>query len=414
MKTRLFKITAIALCACLSFSACKKDKGDDNTVIYNPEQSKVDIEQAGMELSNELQEMKDGKAFNAILRLANLNVKGGNEMKNYTLKATNVESNLKGYDIPDEYAEAINEYSGLFIWNAASEDFIQDETVQYENKATYKFPFDGKGDNNCEITAEVKFDDSYQNAPKELTTTLKIDGVECLNISFNAEYSNEYPTYVKEAFTIDNYSFESIFKRTNSSISESAYFKHGSKTLLGCSGEAKGDFNDNNINRIIDAEGDLDNDFYASILGKTEYSAQIMNLKMVASALPSDLLKIDEGDDDESEYTQEDMQKVADEINKYIDCSIVNTSNNSKIADVKVFVEKEVYEYGTYEWDEDGNYQYITKEGEDYDIIPKLVFADGSTMDFEDYVEKGFDNVKRSFENLFDDLVKVFEKYDLD
>ncbi|MBO7125455.1 MAG: hypothetical protein J6V74_06390 [Bacteroidales bacterium] len=404
MKTRLFKITAIALCACLSFSACKKDKGDDNTVIYNPEQSKVDIEQAGMELSNELQEMKDGKAFNAILQLANL-VNGG-ELKNYTLKATNVESKLKGYDIPDEFAEEIKENSGLFIWNG--EDFEQAD-VQWENKATYKFPFDDKGENNCEITAEVKFDDNYNNAPKELTTTLKIEGVECLKISFNATYSNEYPTYVKEAFTIDNYSFESVFNRTNSSISESASFKHGSKILLSCSGEAKGDFNDNNIDRIIEEEGDLDNDFYASILGKTAFSAQIMNLKMVASALPSDLLKIDEG-----ENTQESMQKFADEVNKYIDCSIVNTSNNSKIADVKVFVEKEVYEYGTYEWDEDGNYQYITKEGEDYDIIPKLVFADGSTMDFEDYVEKGFDNVKRSFENLFDDLVKVFEKYDLD
>jgi len=406
MKTRLFKITAIALCACLSFSACKKDK--DNTVIYNPEQSKVDIEQAGMELSNELQEMKDGKAFNAILQLANL-VNGG-ELKNYTLKATNVESKLKGYDIPDEFAEEIKEYSGLFIWDAASEDFIQDETVQYENKATYKFPFDGTGNNNCEITAEVKFDDNYNNAPKELTTTLKIEGVECLNISFNAEYSNEYPTYVKEAFTIDNYSFESVFKRTNSSISESAYFKHNSKILLGCSGEAKGDFNDNIIDKIYKEEGDLENDFYASILGKTEFSAQIMNLKMVASALPSDLLKIDEG-----ENTQESMQKVADEVNKYIDCSIVNTSNNSKIADVKVFVEKEVYEYDTYDYDEEtGNWQYITKEDEDYDIIPKLVFADGSTMDFEDYVEKGFENVQKSFENLYNDLIEVFGKYDLD
>ena len=91
MKT-VFRFTAIALCACLSFSACKKDKGDDNGEIKNStksvEQNKADIQQAGIDLSKELDAMKDGKAFNALLQLANLQKNG--ELKSFVLKSTDV------------------------------------------------------------------------------------------------------------------------------------------------------------------------------------------------------------------------------------------------------------------------------------------------------------------------------------
>ncbi|MBR5433296.1 MAG: hypothetical protein IK117_02545 [Bacteroidales bacterium] len=404
---KVFKFTVIALCACLSFSACKKDKGgnDDDEITISKktvEQNKADLQQAGINLSDELKAMKDGDAFNAILQLANLQKNG--ELKAYALKSADVESKLKGYEIPDEFAQTISDASGVFEWNAETKEFEQ--KGELTNAVTYKFPFDASANgNNCEVNAKVDFSSNYKNAPAKVTSTLKINGKECLNFTFTASYTNDgYPNSIVESFKIDDYYCNTEFSRSTSKMSVSISFLHGSKTLLGCSGSVEGDLSDENFDKIMKDDIEDDDAFYASILKKIGYSAQVMNFKFVSSVSMEDLIAIE--DDLAKVTSKEDVQKIVDKANNDIDAYVYNMSDNTKIADIKFVVEKEDTRY----YVEEMPYP----EGDEYTAELRLVFADETSMDFDDYFEKGFEKMEESFNKLLDDYTAALSKYDLD
>ena len=214
MKT-VFRFTAIALCACLSFSACKKDKGDDNGEIKNStksvEQNKADIQQAGIDLSKELDAMKDGKAFNALLQLANLQKNG--ELKSYVLKSTDVDAKLKGFNESeelDELAKTIEEVSGAYVWDAAKGEFTK--TGDKTNAVSYKFPYSSKStSNDCEVEATVGYASNIKNMPANVNCTLKINGTECLKLSYVGVFTNEgYPTSLTETLSATSHGTSSL------------------------------------------------------------------------------------------------------------------------------------------------------------------------------------------------------------
>ena len=406
MKT-IFRFSVLALCACLTFTACKKDKGgkDDEETKFSEksiEQNKADIQQAGIDFTNELKSMQDSKAINALLQLANLQHNG--ELKDYVLKSTDVESKLKGYDIPDELANTISEFSGVYVWNAETQTF--DKTAaSKENTATYKFPYGiGSQSNDCEINASVEYASNVKNLPAKATCELKINGTKCLGLSYVGTFTDEgYPTSIVESFEIDDFALTTNYTRNNSSFSVGVSFLHGTKTLLNTTTSVEGDLTDENIDKYVNATDEkTQSEFIYNVVSKLTFSTQVMNIKFVGSVSTKALAELDTQEGEESEISsKEDLQKAVDEVNNAIDCYVANTSENTKIADIKLFVVKDDYE----DWE--GNIV------EDYDVEPKLVFADESSMDFETYFKDGFKDLEKAINDMEKSLEESLQKYGL-
>lgn len=414
MKT-VFRFTAIALCACLSFSACKKDKGDDNGEIKNStksvEQNKADIQQAGIDLSKELDAMKDGKAFNALLQLANLQKNG--ELKSYVLKSTDVDAKLKGFNESeelDELANTIEEMSGAYEWDAAKGEFTK--TGDKTNAVSYKFPYSSKStSNDCEVEATVGYASNIKNMPANVNCTLKINGTECLKLSYVGVFTNEgYPTSLTETLSADDYSLSTNYTRSNSKLEVSVSFLHGTTTLLNTSSSIEGNLTDENFDKLMaemnggdddEVEGgdddNVDYDLYTNVLSKITFSTQVMNFKFVGSAATKSIAELSKKIDEREPATQAEVQALVDAANNAIDCYVLNVSENAKIASIKLFVVKDEYD----------------ETAERYEAEPMLVFPDESKMTFEDYFKTGFNEVGKAFEDMAKDFQEALEQYGL-
>ena len=414
---RIFRFSAIALCACLSFTACKKDKGDENNEPKlsekTVEQNKADIQQAGIDLSKELDAMKDGKAFNALLQLANLQKNG--ELKSYVLKSTDVDAKLKGFNESeelDELAKTIDEMSGAYEWDAAKGEFTK--TGDKTNAVSYKFPYSSKStSNDCEVEATVGYASNVKNMPANVNCALKINGTECLNLSYVGTFSNEgYPNSITETMTVDDYSLSTNYTRSNSNLTVSISFLHGTKMLLNVSNTIEGNLTDENFDKLMaefsndddEVEGDVepaddaaDYDLYTNVLSKITFSTQVMNFKFVGSASTQGLAEIAKKMEGQEPVTQAEMQSLVDAANNAIDCYVLNVDENAKIAMIKLFVVKDEH----------------AETAESYETEPMLVFPDESKMTFEDYFKTGFDKVGEAFENMAKDFQESLEQYGL-
>lgn len=100
-------------------------------------------------------------------------------------------------------------------------------------------------------------------------------------------------------------------------------------------------------------------------------------------------------------------QQEAEAYNANAAAKLLYTADNTAMADVKV----QSYSYKSYEyvgWDDKTYtpiYDYVTR----YDIEPVLVFADGSKIAIEEYVETGFDSLVKTFEDLADAYLKLID-----
>ena len=407
MKKSIFKISVIALCASLAFTACKKDKDDDKNGEVKlsektVEENKADLQQAGINLSNELKAMQNSKAMDALLQLANLQKNG--ELKDYALKSTDVESKLKGYEVPDELSETITEMSGVWEWNATDKEFVKKSDAK--DAVTYKFPYDANSSsNNCEVNAKVEYASNVKNMPGKVNCSLKIDGKELLNLSYVGSFTNEgYPTSIVETMKMDDFSLSTEYTRSNSKLSVSISFLHGKTTLLNCTNSIEGSLTDENIDKLFadsDEEGGDDTedyDFMASVISKATISTQVMNFKFVGSVATKSLAELAKKVDNKAEVaSKEEVENLVKSANDAIDCYVVNVSDNTKIASVKLFVVKDEY----------------AETAESYNAEPMLVFPDETKMTFEDYFKTGFDEVGNAFEDLFKSFEESLDKYGL-
>ncbi len=408
MKKTIFKISVLALCASLTFTACKKDKDDDKDGELKlsektVEQNKADLQQAGINLSNELKAMQNSKAMDALFQLANLQKNG--ELKDYALKSTDVDAKLKGYEVPDELSETITEMSGVWEWNATDKDFVKKSDSK--DAVTYKFPYDANSsNNNCEVNAKVEYASNVKNMPAKVNCSLKIDGKELMNVSYVGSFTNEgYPTSIVETMKIDDFALSTEYARSNSKLSVSMSFLHGKTTLLNCTNSIEGNLTDENIDKLLaDSEGEEeeeseDFDFIASVISKAKISTQVMNFKIVGSIATKSLAELAKKTENKEEIAgKEELEGLVKTANDAIDCYVVNASENTKIASIKLFVVKDDDSY-------DG--------AERYDVEPMFVFPDETKMTFDEYFKTGFDEVGNAFEDLFKSFEESLDKYGL-
>jgi hypothetical protein len=102
-----------------------------------------------------------------------------------------------------------------------------------------------------------------------------------------------------------------------------------------------------------------------------------------------DKIRIIEDDYYEDEAIDEETycDRMADELNSYVNLRLVKIDNNEIIAKVEAYVINDT------EW-----------EYEDYDLGFRLTFGEGSPIDMETYFEEGFDDFIDSLNDLLEDI----------
>jgi len=257
--------------------------------------------------------------------------------------------------------------------------------------------------------------------PQEWKLTLKVAGREELNLAGKSNVSADGLTLAPEATVKLNggYVAAATVNADPKQVGVNASFaKNGNKIVeayakLVCDGLTDPD------NWIVDEEYDWNgdgiiDDSYSYVDPENHFKEHaktgegyvtVMGLKLTFSG---DIAKIVQqvnaiADTDTAAGSQQEAQAY----NANAQMKLVYTADNTAMADLKM----QSYDYKQYEyigWDDKNNtgkYDYITH----YDIEPVLVFADGSKIAVEQYVETGFDSLGKTFEELADAYMKLVE-----
>jgi len=137
---------------------------------------------------------------------------------------------------------------------------------------------------------------------------------------------------------------------------------------------------------------------FEEIANSANAEFQVLNIalrgEINVKGLVDQVRKIEDDYDDEEIDEEEYCDQISDELNKYLNLRLVNTTNNEIMAKAQAYV---VFE---------DDYYY-----EDYYVSFRLTFGDGSPIDMETYFEEGFDDFVDSLNDLLED---ISSDYDID
>ena len=247
--------------------------------------------------------------------------------------------------------------------------------------------------------------------PQEWNMVLKVAGHQELNVVGKSNVSADGLTLAPEVTVTLNGGYVAAAKVNadpKQVTANASFTKNGTQILdayakMVCDGltdpdnwivEEEYDWNGDGI--IDDSWTDIDPEEHIEKHVKTgEGYLTVMGLKLTLSG---DIAKIIQqvnaiADTD----TAAGSQQEAAAYNNNAKAKLVYTADNAMMADVKV--QSYSYKDYIYVWNpntQTGENQVVTC----YDIEPVLVFADGSKIAIEEYVETGFDSLAKTFEEL--------------
>lgn len=403
------KLSVIALLGAstlLTFS-CKDDEvANSSSGVEFPEafskksveENKVQLEENGIRMINEMNELKGLQGPEVASQLVQLlSASGGKDMegseggrliksvgnlRSSAGSANNVFSAMRLSEEPSSVQEMFNELAGTHTWSATTEQF---DFVAGGDKIIMKFPAaEGTSSNNAVLTiSDYKgknvpnpVDPEYTgDLPVNLLMNIAVDGNKVLDYSFKADYNaSGEPTSMSSILTLAPFSYEIKFSNDTKKAAADYTLKKGSDVLVAMGMGSDGNFSD--VENAADP---------GSVVHNASAYFQLMNIKISGKvnvkdasaelkALPADLSR------------SQETEKQAEIANKHYDLVVFYVDSKEKIA------ETEAYSYA------DGSYSYQNPDGqvvtvEDYSVSLRLIFADGSKSDLETYFESGFDKL---------------------
>lgn len=393
----------MALCAGLVFSGCKKDEEENNEPQFSSntvEQNKAIIENSGTNLLTNLSDIKDASAFIALTKLSVLlqdeNKSASNLCLLNNLKAFSEGKATEGFDVSSINTYIAN-YQGVYTYDETTQSFTKTEAT---NKVEFIFPYDASS--TCNFKVNVAYG-SNPSIPNSITSTMKIDNLQVLSLTFSAEFSeNLIPTMLAEALTIDDYTMGMELSRTNTNADIDYFINKGTTTLMKYTTALEGDMSDNTLisaysNQNTTAEGestDESSDFeeieqMSNIVSKITLSAQIMDIKLVASADTKEIVEIarqaEQFEDNDVPPSKAQMDDICTNLNNTFSCYAMQVSENARIANIKFF-SAATEDYGV---------SY-------YEPEPRFEFGDNTTSTFDAYFETDeFKNLASQYQQFF-------------
>ncbi len=442
----------------MMMTACKKDK-DTAPDPYDTQYSdlsvadnKTNLENAGIDLINEMDQFKSGNAIKITYNLANM-MDGSFGLKSTASsaffmpvefsksisqdKATperllDAMTALMTNEGPANLKDAWDSIVGKYTWNFGTQQFDKTEMsdaiviefpaleTDQTNTATYTvngFQYTTITEPMYEVNPAADF-----QLPTALHVDLQYNGDKLTSLDFTASYqSNGLPTNASITWNIDNFSLNlsaSHTPYTNASLSFT--LKHSDKVLIDTKWEAAGDWSqqniDNSTHTVYDTiwvqEYDAQSGTWVNtdqiayidqwettdvqnIIRNANAQLTILNIKVAGQVNIKAVVNAENNLSDKVDnelLTQEEAAKqLADTINANAKLVVIYADNNTKIAAA------EAYAYHDLQWD---------------DWYPEIrfVFGDGSKADAATYFGEGFDNF---FNALNDFIAEINQEYDV-
>ncbi|MDA3881796.1 MAG: hypothetical protein PF481_00770 [Bacteroidales bacterium] len=432
MKT-LSKSLLIIISLGLMFTACKKEEDgiptkDPKFSKLSPEENKSNIEQAGVEFMNELEDLTKSDAITAAESMStkmnnqkSVVIKSGFLPTLLSLKDGNPTSEVKSLLAESPLRDEIEAEAAIYTWNFNTEEFDSSGTDELQVK--FLFPYDENSVNNdCELTLSVELttvNDAYletSEAPSNVTATLMVKDVKVVEYVFAAEYNTDgLPSKIESSFQVDTYKWKHTLAQSTSAASYDYLFTHGDKTLMNTGMDVDGNFDISEVEAYIE-KLDTIQEYEQGIISEAgtfvkevKMYYQIMNIKLInlVNTTNMAIAADDIIDKEESgEYTEEQAQDAGiAALNTHIHMYLMYADDFRKIADAEIYLKTVDYEEYNYET----NSTEIVEREEP--AVQFIFEEDGSPVDAEAYFQEGFDNFEEEIINMETELEDLFASF---
>jgi hypothetical protein len=412
----------ISVSAFMVLFSCKKDDSSPFDVPYTdetPEQSKANVEQNAVDFVDQMDNLSSATAIEVLMNLYNL--QGGAPVKSAldnpvleplsTISTIGVNNSIAGVfdgmkrtgallaEEPLSFTALLDSIEGKYTYNFETGEFDKTELID-----AIVFEFPGKETditNTAVLTVDnitvAEFTDPFEQWPSELNPELpasiridlKYNGTSVAGASFSASYKTDgMPTQVTIEIWVDDFTFTSVVVHSPySSASWKNTLKFQSDILLETYIAAGGNWSEENINNnVTDSSTTIEN-----IIRNANAHVILMNLQVVGEvnvkALGDNIRGLEENQDITTE--EEFYQAMADAINNNANLIVIYRDANTKIAEAEAYVSS--------------YYDSYTQQTE-YNLDMRFVYADGSKVDVETYVNSELDNFYASVNDFIDKL----------
>ncbi len=438
--------------AILMILSCDRDKDrPEKFSTMTVEENKATVENTGIDLLGVLERLRATKTVEAAGNMIEITESGKSKgIKEFTgtglfsiIKAVqgaagrtgqvnDVFEAVKGCteEDPESIREFWDENVGTYTWNPSTGDF---DTDLGGDKFIIKFPSsDVSTTNDATFTVYnyegVKIsnplDEEYTgDLPVGLKADLKLGTQTLVTFIFAASYNEDgVPNAIAADLDIEGFKFEVDVSNNTEIVSASYKFLEKDEVIMNMSAKVNGLFTGDNIddNSVQHTDRwvcdwvwnpntqDYDDIYCEDTWEEVEFEEvahtanaefQLMNLAVRGEIDIKNLvdkIRIIEDDYYEDEEIDEETycDRMADELNSYVNLRLVKIDNNEIIAKVEAYVIHDT------DW-----------EYEDYDLGFRLTFGEESPIDMETYFEDGFDDFIDSLNDLLEDICN---DYDID
>jgi hypothetical protein len=427
MKKSLALFTMSALMLVI---ACKKDEEKDPfKASYTTETvqvSKANVEQNAVDLVDQMDALSTAKGIQVIMHLAGLNPVNTSKstLQNPVLKPLSLISSLGNKSqmrnifknmqdagsLMEEHPIAISaifdSLAGKYTYNFETEEFDRSDL---EGKIVFEFPgLENDQTNTAVITVDnfsvTEISNPAEDWPSEITNELptgirmglKYNDVSVAGVSVSADYlSDGMPTKVNVEIFVDEFTLSSTITHspyTSASFINTLKFK--GDILLETYIAAEGDWSQDNIdNNIIETDTSRE-EHIENIIKNANAHLIVMNLEVLGKinvkAIGDTLWAIKANRDLISQ--EEAAQITVDAINANAELIVIYRDSFTKIAEAEAYVASETDDYSG---------------DTDYYPAMRFVYADGSYVDVDAYMDSDSPEIDSFYESLnkfIDDL----------
>jgi hypothetical protein len=420
--------------------SCKKDKdtGAEKFSTLTVEQNKASVENAGIDLVTTMTEMKSIQTVDVLFNLGDLLSNAGTKKAVFS-KESKIISTLETFvsaakgekklndvfvamasakdlaDDPQSIQEFWDTNVGTYNWNPGLNDFditlggdkfiflFPSSDVAATNDATFTiYNYEG-------VIISNPLDEDYTgDLPIGVNADLKVGSKTLVTYLFSASYNTDgVPNAIASDLTIENYKFEIDISNDTKLVSVNFKFLQDNKVIMDMGAAGKGLFTQANIDAsththsetytyisdyvwnsntqswdpvytsYVDTWEETDGEeilnsanahfqlFNVAIRGEINVKGLVDQLKLIDTDLSNEVITSEEAD-----------ALYAQNINKYLNLRLVNTTSNEIMAKAQAYVVNETDYYGN---------AYTS-------VDLRLTFADGSPIDVQTYFDSGFNN----------------------
>ncbi len=436
----------ILFLAVLAMVACEKEKkstkSDPFKANYSPlsvEENIANVENASIDLIQELKSLEGANAFKVLYRLSELmgnegDLKSTREVlkpalllatyKNKPVNTSAVFTTLKTTaEDPANLTEAWNQIKAKYTWNFNTEQF---DSTGSADALIIEFPGkEGDVTNTAVLTVNgfkvFEVTEPRENWPSELSEmlaglkmTLKYNGNVIMSSEFSASYKADgIPASFTSSLTIEDFKFTFNAKHTPYTNASVTYnLKRGSKLLIEAYLSATGDWSNESVNEhqittYDTVYGWVWDEFAGEFVWGIQYIEEntepeieeiiqnanahfiFMNIK-IAGKINMKALgdAVREIEDNETMNEEERVNALVAAINANAQLVVVYTDTNKKIASAEA-------------------YAYYDDVEEYWSPMFRFVYADGTKIDAVTYV-------KDELENFFNELNELINEINND